>query len=91
MYIEYIQTAPWNNRRLNDNFVRFAGCGSILIHKAIRLSRAMSMGGRIGLHSLQSSIGFYERAGMSNLGFDFDNPRLTYFEMTPQQADNFTL
>ena len=49
------------------------------------------MGGRIGLHSLQSSIGFYERAGMSDLGFDFDNPRLTYFEMTPQQADNFTL
>ena len=57
VYIEYIQTAPWNNRRLNDNFVRFAGCGSILFHKAIRLSRAMSMGGRIGLHSLQSSIG----------------------------------
>ena len=35
VYIEFIQSAPWNNRHLNDCNVRYGGTGTILMRKAV--------------------------------------------------------
>ena len=89
VYIEYIQSAPWNNRQLNDGNVRYGGTGTILMRKAVEFSRNSLWRGRLGLHSLRNSEGFYRKAGMKELGADANYQGLSYFEMTPHQADIF--
>ena len=89
VYIDFIQVAPWNNRFLTQNKVKFKGVGSTLFLKSIEYSKELFWEGRIGLHSLKSSEGFYLKTEMSDLGIDFENEGLKYFEMTPRQADNF--
>ena len=74
---------------MNDSDVKFAGAGTLMFQKAIEYSMEMLWYGRIGLYSLKSTEGFYHKAKMSDLGLDFENEGLTYFEMTPRQAENF--
>lgn len=47
VYIEYIESAPWNRPGLVDD-VRYRGVGSVLIRAAIALSEDLDFGGRLG-------------------------------------------
>jgi len=90
IYIEYLENAPWNRRHFASDQPRFAGVGSLLMRAAIEFSREEGFKGRLGLHSLPQSNGWYSNAcGMTDLGTDADYQNLHYFEMTPEQADTF--
>ena len=88
LYIEYIESAPWNVRDLTET-PRFSGVGVALLEAAIQTSIEEGMSGRIGLHSLPQAEPFYRRY-MEDLGIDANNSEeLRYFEMTPVQASAF--
>jgi len=90
VYIDYVETAPWNRRAIVDA-PRFGGVGTIMIRAAIEVSRDQEFRGRIGLHSLPSAEAFYAKAcGMTDLGLDGTYEGLRYFEMTSVQADAFS-
>lgn len=90
VYIEFIHTAPWNERLLSIDPIRFKRCGTVMVRKAIRYSTDLSLEGRIGLHSLKGSEGFYKNhVKMCDWGKDFQYGGLRYFEMTPSQSESF--
>jgi len=88
VYIDYLETAPWNQGGLVDR-PRYGGIGTVMLAAAIRLSLDEGFFGRIGLHSLPQSEEFYKASGMANLGPDSSKQGLCYFEMTPAQANAF--
>jgi hypothetical protein len=88
VYVSRIATAPWN-RQTFTNSPRFAGIGTILLYIAVNRSLESGLGGRIGLHSLESAVSFYESKGMLNLGNDPDYEDLPYFEFTGSLALKF--
>lgn len=89
VYVHYVAAAPWNQSSLTKN-PQFGLVGSVLIATAIELSRQQGFAGRIGLHSLPQSEGFYQHAcAMQDLGPDSNVQGLRYFEMTPEDADRF--
>ena len=88
VYIDFIAVAPWNRPVLAEE-PRYKGVGSVLLVTAISLSIDEEMEGRIGLHSLPQSEGFYaEYCGMTSHGPEGDEG-LHYFEMTADQAHDF--
>lgn len=87
LYIEYVESAPWNVKDLVDD-PKFSGVGIALLEAAIELSEEEGFGGRIGLHSLPQSEAFY-RKYMTDLGPDAKNQGLRYFEMSVEQARLF--
>ncbi len=90
VYIDYLETAPWNRPGLTQKQARFKGAGSVLIGTAIKLSVEEGFKGRIGLHSLPQANSFYSNTcGMTDLGQDSNYENLRYFEMTPEQAEAF--
>lgn len=90
VYIDYLESAPWNRKTLINALPQYRGIGSILIRKAIDLSIEEGFKGRIGLHSLPQSEHFYGHVcGMTDLGQDKAYLDLRYFEMTAEQADTF--
>jgi len=91
VYIDFLETAPWNRAGLIGQPSKYSGAGSILIRAAIELSKLEGFCGRIGLHSLPQSNDFYAKAGMIDLGVDVNYQNLRYFEMTPEQADEFVI
>lgn len=89
VYVSFVENAPWNRKELFDP-PRYRGVGTALIRAAIELSKQEEFKGRIGLHSLPQSNGFYANVcGMEDLGVDQDYEGLRYFEMTPEQAEAF--
>jgi hypothetical protein len=93
VYVDYVQNAPWNNEDLVDK-PRFGGVGSFLIEGAMRLSMDMTFGGRLGLHSLKSSEGFYDKLGLARVEierYDRHALGLWYFEWTKQGANEFLI
>ncbi|WP_077374449.1 hypothetical protein [Mesorhizobium prunaredense] len=89
-YVDYVETAPWNRSTVVPQ-PRFGGVGVVMIRAAIEVSQEEGFRGRIGLHSLPQSAGFYERAcGMSDLGIDGTKENLRYFEMTSEHAALFS-
>lgn len=92
VYVAFVENAPWNRRELLYDPPKYRGVGSVLVRAAIELSKYESFKGRIGLHSLPQSNGFYANTcGMTDLGVDPDpnyNP-MRYFEMTHEQAEAF--
>lgn len=89
VYVDFVESAPWNRDEFHGG-VRYQGVGSLLVRAAIELSRAEGFSGRVGLHSLPQSEGWYrDRCGMTDLGLDSHKDNLRYFEMTAQQADAF--
>ncbi len=55
-----------------------------------QVSRDEGCEGRIGLHALTQSEGFYRSCRMTDLGIDEDHEdRLRYCEMTKKAADRF--
>ena len=88
LYIEYIESAPWNLSALTDRPL-FSGVGVALIQVAIQVSANEGFAGRIALHSLPQSQPFYRRF-MHDLGIDLSHTeKLCYFEMTENQAKEF--
>jgi hypothetical protein len=90
IYVSFVETAPWNRKELLFDPPRYRGVGPILIRAAIELSKKEEWKGRIALHSLPQSNGFYANyCGMTDLGPDQDHQGLRYFEMSPEQAEAF--
>src|ERR1700722_4679147 len=88
LYIEYIESAPWNLKDLVED-PKYSGVGIALLEAAIEFSEEEGFGGRIGLHSLPQSEEFY-RKYMTDMGQDPDHPEgLRYFEMSAEQARAF--
>lgn len=87
LYIEYIESAPWNVKDLVGD-PKFSGVGIALLEAAIELSEDEGFGGRIGLHSLPQSEPFY-RKYMTDLGPDSSHQGLHYFEMSVEQIRLF--
>jgi hypothetical protein len=88
LYIEFLETAPWNLRALVEA-PEFLGVGIRLLEASIVLSDEEGFGGRIGLHSLPQSEDFY-RKYMTDLGPDSSQSQgLRYFEMSTEQMHKF--
>src|SRR5262249_55773345 len=90
VYVEYIENAPWNREQLLFNPPRYKGVGSILIRAAIETSKSEGFKGRVGLHALPQSNGFYaEKCRMTDMGPDSHYQDMHYFEMTSEQSEEF--
>lgn len=90
VYVEFLESAPWNRRELLFDPPRYRGVGSLLMRAAIELSKDEGFKGRIGLHALPQANGWYlNSCGMTDLGADQDKQNLRYFEMTEVQAEAF--
>ncbi|MEO0644789.1 MAG: hypothetical protein AAFZ17_01335 [Cyanobacteria bacterium J06650_10] len=79
VYIEYLASAPWNRKRIEDP-PYFVGVGRALLMFARKRSVALGYGGRVGLHALPGSEAFYHRQNMPDYGTDPDKEGLVYFE-----------
>lgn len=86
VYVMFIATAPWNSPVVVAN-PRFGQVGTVLIAAATQISLDLGFNGRVGLHSLPQSEDWYEK-DMTDVGIDLKK-NLRYFEMTPEQANNF--
>lgn len=85
LYVAFLATAPWNQRDIAPT-PRFRGVGEVFMVAAVQLSMDVGFKGRVGLHSLPKSEGFYERCGFQCLGKDPDKQDLKYYELSPQTA-----
>jgi hypothetical protein len=79
VYVEYLASAPWN-RRLIEDPPYFVGIGRALLMLARQRSAELGYGSRVGLHSLPESETFYHRQGMPDYGADPEKDGLVYFE-----------
>ena len=89
VYVDYLETAPWNRHNFVYERPKYAGVGSLLLGVAMELSRLEDYKGRIGLHSLPQADDWYRRRGMIDLGVDEDYQNLHYFEMTADGAAKY--
>jgi hypothetical protein len=88
LYVEYLETAPWNLRALAGT-PQFLGVGVRLLEAAVGFSGEEGFGGRVGLHSLSQAADFY-RKYMTDLGLDSSQSQgLRYFEMSAEQGRHF--
>lgn len=79
VYVEYLATAPWNRRYIEDPPF-FAGIGRTLMMFSRDRSAELGFDGRVGLHALPEAEDFYRRQGMPDYGPDPDKDGLVYFE-----------
>jgi len=92
LYVDYIETAPWNRMRL-PGYRKYGAVGTLLMREAALASLAIGYEGRVGLHSLPKAKEFYERIGMTDRGIDA-NPQpgyesLCFLEYTEDAAGEF--
>ena len=81
VYIDYLEAAPWNSRGYTAEPV-YRGIGTALVMAAVRLSVQLGYEGRVGLHSLPQSEGFYVHGcDFESMGVDESYEQLTYFEL----------
>lgn len=85
LYVDYLESAPWNQRGYADELVVYGGVGSALIYTAIRVSEEAGCMGCIGLHALPEAEGFYRHLGFEDLGRDAEE-ELHYFELSAEAA-----
>ena len=86
VYVDFVEVAPWNIRG-DTTPGRYIGVGTHMIREAARLSVELGFQGRVGLHSLPQSIGFYRhRCGMNLLGPDESYYDLDYLELAAEPA-----
>lgn len=83
--VRYLATAPWN-RPGQESTGRFRRVGTLLLARAIWVSIAAGCLGRLGLHSLAGSDGFYRKLGFCDVGPDPAHRGLRYFELSKLQA-----
>ena len=86
IYIDRLATAPWNRPRFVEH-PKYKGVGQLLLAAAINLSFDEDLDGRIGLHALPNSEGFYRDVlKMTDFGPDQQSHGMCYFEMSAAQA-----
>lgn len=79
VYVEYLVSAPWNRRPIeNPPYLRHVG--KALLTVARQRSVELGYAGRVGLHAIPGSEGFYERLNMIDNGADPEKEGLIYFE-----------
>jgi GNAT superfamily N-acetyltransferase len=61
VYITFLEVAPWNKTESPRR--HFRGLGQLLVRFAYQRSRALGYNGAVGLHSVLTAEGFYERLG----------------------------
>ena len=89
VYVVRLSAAPWNRKQIQDPPL-FRRVGTLLLRFSRIRSLALGYKGRVGLHALPNSEGFYERLNMTRFDFsadayvDDDEP-LTYFEYPPRR------
>lgn len=79
VYIEAIAAAPWN-RGFIKSTPYLKGVGAALLMFAKQRSSTLGYDGRVGLHALPISEGFYIHQQMSDYGEDPEKDNLRYFE-----------
>ncbi len=90
VYIDYIETAPWNNGKIVDKPL-YGAIGLLLMQAAVAVSYEEELHGRIGLHALPQSEKFYrDDCKMTCCGPDLSYQNLPYYEMTRESATRFT-
>jgi hypothetical protein len=92
VYVEFVETAPWNwDLAAINQRKRFGGVGLQLMELAVRWSDDLGYKGRVGLHSLPQANGFYSGpCKMTDLGPDPKSPhQLRYFELDETGARRF--
>ncbi|WP_250565519.1 GNAT family N-acetyltransferase [Adonisia turfae] len=85
VYVEYVASAPWNRRLIEDPpYLRQVGRTLL----AVARQRSVELGyqGRVGLHSLPEVEGFYHHMKMPDYGPDPDKDGLVYFEYPALQS-----
>jgi len=86
VYIDFLATAPWNRRSIEET-VKYKGVGTALLTFAISRSFDLDYNGRIGLHALPKAENFYEKImEMVDLGCDTNKESLKYFELPKSRA-----
>lgn len=91
VYVASLAVAPWNRKRIQRP-PQFRTVGSALLEFSRLRSIQLGYDGCVGLHSLPSAEGFYERCNMMRLDadpddfIDPDDDLLTYFEYPPQES-----
>ena len=90
IYLEFIETAPdcWPEA-ISGVPPQFAGCGVQMLRHVVFESIDENFHGRVGLHSLDQSRGFYERHGMTFIDIDATKENLAYYEFTKEAAAAF--
>lgn len=88
IYVDFLSTAPWNRSAIQQP-ERFRRLGTMLLGAAVSVSHMRGLEGRCGLHSLPPAEGFYQRAGMKDLGADPEYHDLHYFEFDAAAARAF--
>jgi hypothetical protein len=79
IYIEALASAPWNREVLQSPpYLKGVGAGLLLF--ARQRSMALGYDGRVGLHALPVSEGFYLNRQMLDYGKDSEKDDLRYFE-----------
>jgi hypothetical protein len=90
VYVNYLESAPWNLAAMVDSPL-YRGIGPVLMRTAVQLSYDEGFHGRIGLHALPQSEGFYRNdCEMHCCGPDATFEDLPYYEMTRAIAARFT-
>ena len=79
VYVEYLATAPWNRKPIEDPPF-YTGIGGTLMAFVRTRSAVLGFDGRVGLHALPEAEAFYQRQGMPDYGPDPDKDGLVYFE-----------
>jgi hypothetical protein len=81
VYIEYLASAPWNRRPIEDP-PYLKNVGRALLFLARQRSVELGYEGRVGLHAIPGAEGFYRHFNMIDNGPDPDKDGLVYFEYT---------
>lgn len=90
VYIDYLESAPWNVKEMSDGPTRFGAVGVRLFEAAVRLSLDEEFSGRVGLHALPQAISFYEHTcGMAAGNRDPDYEDLYWYELSRAAAQDF--
>ena len=88
VHIARLATAPWNRAKTVD-YPKYKGTGRVLVATAISLSIELEFAGRVGLHALPQSEGWYRHCGFLEVPNANTNGTLKYFEMTADAALKF--
>jgi hypothetical protein len=90
VYVDYLETAPWNWRINKIQQGKFKAVGPVLLLASIEQSYAKGWMGRIGLHALPQAVRFYTGQGLEFVRNDATKQNLPYFELTAAQAKRQT-
>jgi len=86
VYVEYLAAVP--HSRPSAKARKYKRCGEAMLALALERSRALGYKGRLGLHSLPTSVAFYVRLGLEDLGEDPAENGLRYFELGPDVLES---